>query len=99
MKRLRLDAGARGSFAATAPRPDLRGALAIAVIGIAILPLAIVATLYAATQLDDLDAKLLADSRPFARDALVAAKALGIFGTIVGGLVLAALAIIVAAPA
>jgi hypothetical protein len=84
----------RGSFAAFAPRPDLRGALALAVAGIAILPLAIVATIYAATQLDDLDAKLLADARPYARDTLVAAKALGVFGTIVGGLALAALAIV-----
>jgi hypothetical protein len=89
-----MTAGSRASFAALAPRPDLRGALVLAFVGIAILPLAIIATIYAATQLDDLDAKLLADARPYARDALVAAKALGVFGTIVGALALAALAII-----
>jgi hypothetical protein len=81
-------------FAALAPRPDLRGALALSIAGIAILPLAIIATIYAATQLDDLDAKLLVDPRPYARDALIAAKALGVFGTIVGVLALAALAIV-----
>jgi hypothetical protein len=91
-----LGAHARGSFAALAPRPDLRGAIVLAIAGIVILPLAPVAAIYAAAQLDDLDAKLLADARPYARDALVAAKALGLFGTFVGGLALAALAIIAA---
>jgi hypothetical protein len=66
----------------------------LAIAGIAILPLAILATIYATTQLDDLDAKLLADARPYARDVLIAAKALGVFGMIVGALALAALAII-----
>ncbi|HEX4453313.1 MAG TPA: hypothetical protein VH143_20720 [Kofleriaceae bacterium] len=96
MTRLGLAASSRGSFAALAPRPDLRGAIVLAIVGIAILPLAIVATIYAAAQLDDLDAKLLADARPHSRDVLLAAKALGLFGTIVGGLALAALAIVAA---